>query len=182
MKLKTYLLMITAGVFLISCDPSNPPNPNEQEVVTSLQITCTSPTDTTVFGYSDPDGNGGNPPTITTAYFTVSNVYSVNLELLDETKTPVDTITQEILAEATEHQFFFTPLGANMSSSYGDLDDNGYPVGLVNSFTTFNGSTGTMKVTLRHQPNKSASGVSSGDITNAGGETDMEVTFPVVIQ
>jgi hypothetical protein len=181
MKTKTYLAILVVTVLLTACDPSNPPNPNAQEVITSLQITCTSPTDTTTFGYSDPDGNGGNPPTITQANFTVSNVYSVNLELLDETKNPVDTVTNEILAEATEHQFFFTISGANMSSSYGDLDVNGNPIGLVGSFNTFNGSTGTMKITLRHQPNKTAANVSAGDITNAGGETDVEVIFPVVI-
>jgi hypothetical protein len=37
-------------------------------------------------------------------------------------------------------------------------------------------------VTLRHEPDKGAAGVSGGDITNAGGDTDIEVTFPVVIE
>ena len=36
----------------------------------------------------------------------------------------------------------------------------------------------TMTVILRHEPNKAGAGVSDGDITNAGGETDIEVTFP----
>ncbi|HBK71516.1 MAG TPA: type 1 periplasmic binding fold superfamily protein, partial [Flavobacteriaceae bacterium] len=35
---------------------------------------------------------------------------------------------------------------------------------------------------LRHEPNKSASGVSDGDITNAGGETDIEVIFNITVQ
>ena len=43
-------------------------------------------------------------------------------------------------------------------------------------------SVGTLKVTLRHEPNKSAAGVVGGDITNAGGETDIEVEFPIVIE
>ena len=43
-------------------------------------------------------------------------------------------------------------------------------------------SNGTVVVTLRHQPDKTASGVSSGDITYAGGETDIEVSFPLVIE
>jgi len=37
-------------------------------------------------------------------------------------------------------------------------------------------------VTLRHQPDKGAIGVSDGDITNAGGETDIEVLFDVIIE
>ena len=36
----------------------------------------------------------------------------------------------------------------------------------------------SMTVILRHEPDKAGAGVSDGDITNAGGETDIEVTFP----
>ena len=36
---------------------------------------------------------------------------------------------------------------------------------------------GQFTVTLRHEPDKSAQGVSAGDITNAGGETDIEVSL-----
>ena len=35
---------------------------------------------------------------------------------------------------------------------------------------------------LRHKPNKSGNGVQSGDITNAGGETDIVVTFELDVQ
>ena len=37
-------------------------------------------------------------------------------------------------------------------------------------------------MTLRHEPAKDASGVAAGDITNAGGETDIEVTFDVTVE
>jgi hypothetical protein len=30
-------------------------------------------------------------------------------------------------------------------------------------------------------PNKSASGVATGDITNAGGATDAAITYPIVV-
>ena len=40
---------------------------------------------------------------------------------------------------------------------------------------------GTITVILRHEPDKDASGVSNGDITNAGGETDIEVVFNVEV-
>jgi hypothetical protein len=35
---------------------------------------------------------------------------------------------------------------------------------------------------LRHLPNKSETGVSSGDITNAGGTTDAQAIFPITVQ
>ncbi|HBK82722.1 MAG TPA: type 1 periplasmic binding fold superfamily protein, partial [Flavobacterium sp.] len=36
-------------------------------------------------------------------------------------------------------------------------------------------------VTLIHKPNKTASGVEAGDITNAGGSRDAEVSFPISV-
>ena len=39
-----------------------------------------------------------------------------------------------------------------------------------------------MVVVLRHLLDKFAEGVADGDITNAGGDTDVEVSFPIVIE
>jgi hypothetical protein len=180
--IKTASAFSFIAVLLWSCDPENPGNPNDQEVITSVKVTATSTSDTIVFSYSDPDGNGGNVPVIDTAVFASSQVYHVSLELLDETKTPVDTITHEIEDEAVDHQFFFTLTNANISTAYDDLDVNGHPVGLESTWTTAGVSSGTLMVTLRHQPNKSGAGVPAGNITNAGGETDIEIVFPVRIE
>jgi hypothetical protein len=35
---------------------------------------------------------------------------------------------------------------------------------------------------LRHEPAKSAAGVADGDLTEAGGETDVEVVFEVIVE
>lgn len=43
-------------------------------------------------------------------------------------------------------------------------------------------ATETHKITLKHKPNKSATGVSTGYITNAAETTDIETTFNVVVQ
>jgi hypothetical protein len=48
--------------------------------------------------------------------------------------------------------------------------------------TTENAGTGKLKIVLRHKPDKNASGVANGNIANAGGETDIEVEYNVVIQ
>jgi hypothetical protein len=39
-----------------------------------------------------------------------------------------------------------------------------------------------LKITLVHLPKKSEPGVSSGDITNAGGTTDATAIFPIIVQ
>jgi hypothetical protein len=69
-----------------------------------------------------------------------------------------------------------------MTITYNDSDANNLPVGLKTVLTTGNTSTGTLAVTLKHKPNKAAAGVLGGDITNAGGETDINVEFNVEIQ
>ncbi|NVJ48209.1 MAG: type 1 periplasmic binding fold superfamily protein, partial [Cytophagia bacterium] len=82
-----------------------------------------------------------------------------------------------------DHQVFFeVASGLNFSYSYGDEDGDGNPIGIVGSATTGDASTGSLAVVLIHEPNKSATGVSSGDPTNAGGEEDVRVSFTVSIQ
>ena len=71
---------------------------------------------------------------------------------------------------------------SDVNIAYNDLDEEGKPIGLSTVLTTGEMGSGTITVTLRHEPNKDAAGVSSGDIANAGGETDIEVTFNVEIQ
>ena len=110
------------------------------------------------------------------------SIYNMVIDVLNESATPADTITAEILAEDEDHQFFFQPSGATITVAYGDADADGNPVGLNTTWTIGAAGNGTVLVTLRHQPNKSASGVSIGDITNAGGDTDIEVSFPMVIE
>lgn len=165
---------MTAVVLLSSCEP-NTDNPNDQEVITSVVITCTSPSDTVSFGYSDPDGDGGNVPTIDTAFLTASTVYTASIEVLDETQNPVHDLTHHIEDEGDEHQFFFTFTNANITSAYADTDINGDPIGLVNTWTTGTASSGSIQVVLKHQPG----GIKDGN--SSTGETDISVTFPVII-
>jgi hypothetical protein len=136
-----------------------------------------------VFEFRDIDGDGGNAPVITVDTLTAQTEYHVVLTLTDESATPAEDITQEILDEDEDHQFFFTiaPTGL-LLHAYDDMDGNGLPVGLENIFTSGNAGSGTLRLTLRHQPNKSAAGVNTGDITNAGGETDIEILFPLTVQ
>jgi hypothetical protein len=65
---------------------------------------------------------------------------------------------------------------------YADADGDGNPIGLRNRATTPAAGSGTITAILRHMPNKSAAGVASGDITNAGGDTDIEVDLNFTIQ
>jgi hypothetical protein len=183
---KLALLLAAIATFsFLSCEKEDPVIPIEEEIITSLTYTL-SPSaggDDVILTFQDLDGDGGNDPVITGGSLIANTNYIGNLTLLNETETPAGDITAEINELKEEHQFFFeTSNGLELSVSYNDLDVNGKPVGLSTVLTSGNASTGQFTITLRHLPNKSANGVPMGDISNAGGETDIEVTFDITIQ
>lgn len=182
-----FILLGLFSLFFVACkkdDPKTPVIPNEEEVITTLNFTLT-PVDggTPVeFKFKDLDGDGGNPPEISVGKLDTNTQYTGSIELLNELENPADDITIEVREEAEEHQFFFQSTASGLSVAYDDLDADGKPIGLVTTITTQGASTGKLTITLKHEPVKDATGVSMGDITNAGGETDIEVTFDVGIE
>ncbi|MEN8928705.1 MAG: type 1 periplasmic binding fold superfamily protein [Flavobacteriales bacterium] len=188
--MKNFNKIIIGGLLLVatlsSCkkDEEDPIIPNEEEVITTLKYTLTPSTGGTpvVLTFQDLDGDGGNAPTITGGTINANTSYTGAIELLNETESPAEDITAEVAEEDDEHQLFFEPSASDISVAYTDMDDDGNPIGLATTLTTMAASTGTIKITLRHEPAKSAAGVSAGDITNAGGETDIEVTFSLDVQ
>jgi hypothetical protein len=185
MRKQIFALSLLGAVSLTGCIDDNEPDPvNEEELITTVRLTFTGPTgQAEIFSFEDLDGDGPQAPIITSDTLKDSTVYRLGVEFLNATETPPESITAEVLAEGDEHQVFFqVSQSLNLSVSYNDTDVNGAPIGLLNNVITNANSNGTLKVTLRHEPNKSAAGVPNGDISNAGGETDIEVTFNVVIE
>ncbi|MEZ7968031.1 MAG: type 1 periplasmic binding fold superfamily protein [Flavobacteriales bacterium] len=192
--MKKINLLLALGVFsmlfITSCEkdePDDPIIPNEQEVITTLNYTLTPESGTPIIlSFRDLDGDGGNEPIISDGTLASGMSYIGSMELLNELEDPAEDITLEVAEEELEHQFFYeTSFPTELSDvniAYNDLDEEGNPIGLSTVLTTGEMGSGTITVTLRHEPNKDAAGVSSGDIANAGGETDIEVTFNVEIQ
>jgi len=189
-KMKYLLAAMLFATGITGCrpekdDPIAPAPPaNEAEVITTVILSF----DNAGGGadkelrFTDADGDGGGAPVYDLDTLDDAAVYNTSIILLNETVSPADTISNEVLAEGVDHQFFFTPTSVNISYVYGDVDSNGNPIGLLTTMTTGSPSMGSLKVTLRHLPDKTAAGVSGGNITNAGGETDIELTFPLVIE
>ena len=194
MKTNRIILAIAmaAAASLTDCKQEEEPNrpsgggpPNEEELITTLILTfadIADPSQTYELRFTDSDGDGGAAAVLHIDTLPAGRTFGLLVGLLDESVNPADTVTHEVQAEDEEHQFFFQVSGAAMTVAYADQDANGQPVGVLNTAITGASSTGTITVTLRHEPNKGAPGVAAGDITNAGGETDIEVTFPLVIQ
>ena len=186
--MKKINLLLAMGVcsmlFITSCKKDDPIIENEEELITTLIYTLNPEAGgaPVVLSFQDLDGDGAITPIITGGTLAANTSYNGSLQLLNESVNPAEDITVEVQEEAEEHQFFFQNNVSGLSIAYTDEDENGHPIGLSSKITTTGSGSGTITVTLRHEPIKTAAGVSNVYITSAGGETDIEVTFNVVVQ
>jgi hypothetical protein len=184
--LKTIALVFSTVAIFTSCsDDDNKSTPvNEEELITTVKVTLTNGTN--IITLTSKDLDGPDAPVITGGTLAANTVYIGEVSLLNETEDPAEVISAEIEESAEEkldHQFFFGALEGLLGTfAYADEDGEGNPIGLSFTFRTGAASTGSLSVTLRHLPNKSATGVSSGDITNAGGTTDAQAIFPITVE
>ncbi|MEX0312763.1 MAG: type 1 periplasmic binding fold superfamily protein [Allomuricauda sp.] len=195
--IKFLSLALITGLFAVSCssDDNDPEEVNEEEVITTMTITLSPQGGGTdiVLESKDEDGDDGpEDPVITVSGNLAANTtYNGSVALLNETETPAEDVNEEIEGEAAEHQFFFVVGGGlNATTAYDDEEsdyvsaetgtnfttDN--PVGIEFTLTTTDASTGTLTVTLRHEPKKP----NDGTLADAGGETDITQTFNLTVE
>lgn len=183
MSILRSMLLLMAVLLFSQCNTEDPEPENEEELITTLEMTF-SPVgggNDVVFSVYDEDGDGPIEPVYTNGTLAANTDYNVAIEVRNDVEN--EDITAEIIEEDEEHQFFFeTAVSLFLEFSYEDADDNGDPIGLSTIFYAQEPSNGTLTVTLRHEPNKSAEGARNGDPSNAGGETDIQATFDVVIE
>lgn len=181
-NLKLIALLVIPVIFSTSCSNDDAPV-NEEEVITTVTTTLVGGGQTITLTSRDLDGDGPNAPVVTVSGNLVAGTtYIGSTTFLNELESPAEDITVEVEEEGADHQIFYQLPSSIGTVTYTDTDANGRPIGL--NFTLVagtSGSTGTLTVTLRHLPNKTASGVSGGDITNAGGNTDAAVSFSVAV-
>lgn len=155
----------------------DPPNPNEEELITTaeLKFTDTATMQSQTFRFADPDGEGGDAPTeFDTVVLKANNFYTLEVSFLNESESPIEDITEEVLAEANEHLVCYE-ISAGSTVTITDEDANMLPLGLQAEVSTGTAGTGNLKVSLKHQP----------DIKNGQcdvGETDVEVDFSMRLE
>jgi hypothetical protein len=182
-NLKSILAITILAITFTACsnDDDTPAPVNEEEVITTLIARLNSTSGNITMTYRDLDGDGPDVPVIEDFPALAANTtYTGSLDLLNETEDPAESITEEIEGEDDEHQFFFS--STLVSAAYADMDGDGNPIGLEFTLTTGDAGTGNLTITLRHEPIKDAEGVSDGNIANAGGDTDISVTFPITVE
>ena len=170
-------------ILFVSCSKDDDPVAvNEEEVITTLTVTLV-PSDASaniILKTVDLDGDGPTAPTVTVSGgdLKASLTYAGSMKFENETETPAENITLEILEEADEHQVFYT-VGSTLNATVVSTknDSKGLPLGTEFNLTTGAASTGKLTFTLRHEPKKPNTG-----LADAGGSTDMEASFDLVIK
>lgn len=175
--------MWAAGVaavcsLLVACDKSDDVvEPDENELITTVSLEFTEQGTTTprVFTFRDVDGQGGQAPTLDNITLKANATYTLNVKMLDESKSPATDITKEIKEEDDEHLLVFTTTPASvLTYTYGDKDAKNLPVGLTGSARTGAAGTGKLRVQLRHQPG-------TKDGTPGPGSDDVNVEFNLTV-
>jgi|TARA_B110000090_G_scaffold133476_1_gene146911 hypothetical protein len=203
LKQFSFYISIFAIIIFTGCsdDEEAPAVENEMEVITDVKLIFTNEADNTDIveaSAKDSDGIGVQELEVLDAInLQIGKTYTLTFEITNalDPSDPED-VGEEILAEAAEHQFFFSfssdaftdPNGngnidGNASGTeainYEDVDSNGNPIGLETKWTTSSNvlSGGTFIARLQHQPDvkTSTSGVTDGD-------TDFELQFSLNVQ
>lgn len=203
--LKTIVIAAIIGISFSACkkDKKDAPTPdaptpptNDVELITTMKVILhdTTTLTNTTYVFSDLDGAGGNPASFgnsgadSVINITSNHVYKATILLLDETKSPIDTVSKAVLSEGVDHMFFFnsiaptgTPYNTYLSGSmtnikYLDLDANNRGIGLSTLWTAPSSALAKSPLTieLKHQP-----GVKDGSY--APGETDIQVGFKLKV-
>lgn len=176
--LKFLAVFMLGGLILAGCKKKNTEEENEEELITTVNVKLTAAgAATQTFTWKDVDGPGGNAPQINTISIAPNTTYACAIEFLDESKTPAENITTEVNAEGTDHQVYYEVATAALTINGLNTDAGGLPLGITSSWVAGTNSSGSVKITLKHKPGVKA----AGDLVTKG-ETDIEISFPVVIQ
>ena len=181
MKLLKYALLAIPFLYFSCSDDDDAPEPiNEEEVITTMTVTLVAHDGSGVVTMQtqDLDGDGPNAPVVTVSGpISAASSYSGSIEWLNEMEDPAEDVTEEIIEEADEHQVFFNASGLDLDFVYGDFDSNGNPVGTQFVLAPNSSGSGTITITLVHEPTKPNDGLDT-----AGGSIDIQTTFSVTVE
>jgi hypothetical protein len=174
------LILATA---LVACDEhSHGPDDHDHDhdVISRVEFDMVpaGTSDTATYVWDDADGPGGaNPNRIDTIFLDSAATYLGSLRLINGTLTPFEDLTADVRSDMDEHQFFFTVSDSLVRVSIQDLDERGLPVGLATSVVPVRRGTGTILIELSHFDDPSQK---TG--TNRSDETDLSISFPIVVR
>ncbi|NRD23482.1 type 1 periplasmic binding fold superfamily protein [Winogradskyella litoriviva] len=179
--IKLLALLFVLGLTIASCsnDDDDHDHDHEEELITTVTYQLSSGMDIVTLEFQDIDGDGSAAPTYTVSGpLTANTIYTGSIELLNETESPAEDITEEVEDEGDEHEFFITSSISDIIVTKTDSDEDGNPIGIESTLVTGDPGSGTLTIILKHEPTKPNDGTSA----DAGGSTDVEVTFNIAVQ
>jgi len=181
MKLLKYALLAIPFLYFSCSDDDDAPEPiNEEEVITTMTVTLVAHDGSGVVTMQtqDLDGDGPNAPVVTVSGpISAASSYSGSIQFLNEMEDPAEDITEEVQEEDDEHQVFFSAAGVGMEFVYMDFDGDGNPLGTQFVLAPLGAGSGSVTITLVHEPAKPNDGLDT-----AGGSIDIQTTFSVTVE
>jgi hypothetical protein len=193
---KSFLYAIVFAAFgFTACESDDPEPETDGEVITDvilnfqeLDASGNPLGAVSSFSASDPQGiEVGATTTIDNVNLTKAKTYQLTIEVRNSIAN--EDITQEILEEGDVHQFFF--LGTafvgspDLTYQYADLSGELIGVkGIVTVASSPGSNNANMRIVLRHDLDKNFPGASNPNFetfVQAGGETDLDITFPLIL-
>lgn len=172
------IVLLLALLTFSGCDNDDPKPVNEEEVITTVELTLVPEGSgiPVTLKFFDADGEQGSiaPLVTVSGPLKAGTVYSGVVTLWNETENPPVNITDEVAEEAESHLFCFAVSG-DLTIGYGDQDANGDPVGLLTTWEVGDAGTAQVTLSLRHQ-----AGTKTGECPG-GGETDVQIVFELNI-
>lgn len=179
-KSLTALLSVAlcAGMLLDSCKTDtialSPQIITKVNVIATNNLTLVKDT----FGFIDWDANGPNTPAqIDSLRLDTNSTYSVQVQLLNEAKTPVRDLSDTITRLGDEYLLAYTTDATDSLVSYQtlDRDSKGLPIGLRSNWRTYNIKRGMLYLKLHHQ-------LGNKNGTETPGMIDFEAYYPIVVR
>lgn len=178
---KSILMAMIAMAMMAGCKKDEPSPVEDNENLTTVKLKFTESGTTSTFTFKDLDGAGGNPPTIDKISLKPNKIYTLVIEILDESKMPISIISDAIYEERDQHLFEYVPSPATiLAIMTTDKDTRGLPVGLTASVKTSATGTGKLQVVLHHQPPINGKIVKDG--TFKIGSIDFDGTYDVEVK
>jgi hypothetical protein len=183
--MKKYLTIALLSLALFNCKKADDIEPtDDNELITRVDLIFTdSANKSTTFSFQDKDGDSRtNPEKFDKIVLAKGKDYTLKIEVFDDSKSPVENISEEILEEADVHLFVFksNPTGL-LTTTLTDKDKNSLPIGLESTVkTAATAGKGTYQVILKHQPELNGVKVKTG--REEGGSTDIDLSFEVEVQ
>lgn len=155
----------------------------ESEVISRVTLSLTPATGAAASAYiEDTDGNGPTAPSAQVGTLSVAKgaTYTGSVRFENRLVTPVENITDEVVAEANAHRVFYSVVGEGVTVTTTDTDSNGRPLGV--NFTLGVGASATsgarsLRVVLCHY----ADTAKPASATACTVDTDIDVSFALAI-